>query len=159
MIDAAVSLLEITNTTSEEVRTNKLIFDWLTKFTHQCVATLERIGDEASNAKKQDEAVVAYSTALSLSPSTPNTVLTKWASIILIHDTTDKALSTATKFQVPRFAIYQAICDVLEEDGRVTEAINYFHQMQSELSGGMSTHSERVRWELGGWLQRQHSLS
>ncbi|KAH0826749.1 hypothetical protein J3R83DRAFT_5159 [Lanmaoa asiatica] len=71
--------------------------DWLAKFTHQCVTTLEQVGDEASNAKKQDEALAAYSTALLLSPSTQNTVLTKWANIMLIHDTTNTALSAATK--------------------------------------------------------------
>ncbi|KAH0826747.1 hypothetical protein J3R83DRAFT_5154 [Lanmaoa asiatica] len=157
IIDAAVSLLEITNTISE-IRGNKLIMEWLARFTLQCVTTLERVGDEASNAKKLDEAVAAYSTAILLSPSNPNTVLTKWASIILIHSTMNKALSAATKFQVPRFAIYRTICNVLEEDGRIKEAIDCFRQMRSELSEDTSTNDERVQWELGGWLQQQCSL-
>lgn len=58
---------------------------------------LERVGDEASNAEKQDEAVAAYSTALLLSPSTPNTVLMKWARLILIRRTANEVLNAATK--------------------------------------------------------------
>ena len=62
---------------------------------------LERAGDEASNAGKQDEAVAAYSTALSLSPLTPNTLLMKWASVMLIRDSADEALRDAVKVYFP----------------------------------------------------------
>jgi len=55
------------------------------------------MGDEASNAGKPDEAVVAYSVALSLGLTTPNAVLMKWASIMLIRGPADEALSAATK--------------------------------------------------------------
>ena len=58
---------------------------------------LERDGDEASNTEKQDEAVSAYSTALSLSSSTPHTVLVKWANTILVRGSTNEAWSAAAK--------------------------------------------------------------
>ena len=67
----------------------------------RCIAALERVGDEASHTGKPDEAVVAYSTALSLSSTTPNTVLMKWVSIMLIHGSADEASSAATKVCSP----------------------------------------------------------
>ncbi|KAG8214222.1 hypothetical protein J3R82DRAFT_11018 [Butyriboletus roseoflavus] len=61
--DTAESLLEIANTTKEDLRANKLVIDWLDGMTHQCVTTLERGGEEASNAEKQDEdyCIIAHS--------------------------------------------------------------------------------------------------
>ena len=58
---------------------------------------LEIIGDEASNTKKHDEALAAYSTVLSLDPSTPNNVLIKWANTVSIHGSASEALGIATK--------------------------------------------------------------
>jgi len=58
--------------------------------------TLERVGDEASNAGKRDEAAAAYSTALSLGPLTPNALLMKWAGVIMIRDSVDEALRAAS---------------------------------------------------------------
>ncbi|KAI9571769.1 hypothetical protein HD554DRAFT_1819184 [Boletus coccyginus] len=86
--------------------------------------------------------------ALSHSPSNPNTILTKWASTILIRSSPKEALGAAAKFQLPRFLIYQAICDVLERKGHVEEAIEYFQQMESELAEDKSMHTERAAWEL-----------
>lgn len=67
------------------------------EFTTRCVRTLERIGDEASSAGKQNRALAAYSSALSLSPSIPNAVLTKWTNTFLIGGSADEALSMAAK--------------------------------------------------------------
>ncbi|KAI9570046.1 hypothetical protein HD554DRAFT_2327718, partial [Boletus coccyginus] len=72
---AAECFLEFSDTVHEDVRANKLISDWLSGFTHRCIMALERVGDEASNAGKQDEAVAAYSTALSLDPTIPNPLM------------------------------------------------------------------------------------
>ncbi|KAF8555338.1 hypothetical protein OG21DRAFT_922733 [Imleria badia] len=166
IIDAAESLIEIANAVSEEVRTNKLLMDWLagefryrtseestrslsTDFTHRCISTLELTGDEASNVEKYEEALTAYATALSLSPSTPNAVLIKWARIILIHGTVNEALGITTKFQLPRFGIYQTICDILEGDGHISEAVECFRRMRSELSTDTTIYDERAQWELG----------
>ncbi|KAH0829008.1 hypothetical protein J3R83DRAFT_2460, partial [Lanmaoa asiatica] len=165
IIDAAVSLLEITNTASEEVRDNKLIMDRLTgespqhalwysiqspspEFTNQCISTLELTADEALSAEKQDEAVAAYSTALLLNPSTPNTLLSKWASTALARGSVNEALCAAAKFTLPRFDVYRAICDILEEDGRVTEAIECFRRMQRELGEDTGSCDEQAQWEL-----------
>ena len=112
--DAAESLLAIANTIDENLRANQTIIDWLggefqcrilkdsiqsqsSEFTHRCTTKLENIGDEASNAEKQDEAVSAYSTALSLSPSTPHTVLVKWAGMMLVRSSASEASSAAAK--------------------------------------------------------------
>ena len=48
------------------------------------------------------------------------------------------------------------ICDVLEGDGRVTEAIECFKQMYRELGGDTSIHNERVQWELSECYREQH---
>ena len=55
----------------------------------------------------------------------------------------------SVQFGLPKFDIYRVICGVLEEDGRVTEAIELFQQMQLELGEDMSIHDERAQWELG----------
>ncbi|KAI9457905.1 hypothetical protein HD554DRAFT_2042200 [Boletus coccyginus] len=127
---AAECLLEFTNTVNEDMKANKVIIDWLTDFTHRCFAALERMGDEASNTGKQDEAVAAYSTALSLGPTTPNVVLTKWASIMVIRGSAVEASSAATKH------------------GRLTDAVKCFLQMQSELPEDAGVGNEREEWEL-----------
>jgi len=115
---AAECLFEIANTVGEDVRANKLIMDWLSgefqrhasgqsiqslpsEFTHQCVMTLERVGDEASNAGKRDEADAAYSTALLLGPSTLNAVVMKWADPLLIRGSAGETLKAAAKVCSP----------------------------------------------------------
>ena len=52
------------------------------------------------------------------------------------------------QFRLPRFHIYRVICDVLERDGRITEAIECFQQMQRELREDMSIRNEKEQWEL-----------
>ena len=116
--DAADSLLAIANTIAEDFRDNKSIIDWLTgefqrrtlkesiqsqssEFAHRCATELESIGDKASNIKKDDEAVAAYSTALLLRPSAPNTLLIKWASGMLIRGSAHEAVSAAAKVCSP----------------------------------------------------------
>ncbi|KAI9571793.1 hypothetical protein HD554DRAFT_1824610 [Boletus coccyginus] len=121
--------------------------DWLPEFTHRCVTTLERLGDEASNAGKQDEAVAAYSTALLLGPLTPNTALMKWAGVMLSRGSADEGLRAAVKFNVPRFVVYRVICDILEEDGRLMEAVECFRQLQNALPEDTGVQDERVQWE------------
>ena len=112
--DAAESVLALANTIGEDLRANKTIIDWLasefqhqtlkesiqtrsSEFTRRCATTLERVGDEASNAKKQDEAISAYFAALSLSSLTPHTVLVKWASMTLVRGSANEVLSATAK--------------------------------------------------------------
>ena len=52
------------------------------------------------------------------------------------------------------FIIYRTICEILEEDGRLTEAVEFFQQMQNELREDTDLQDERVQWEHGGWLHR-----
>jgi hypothetical protein len=116
--DAAESLLAIANTVSEDFRVNKAMIEWIagefqrrtlkesiqsqsSEFTHRCTTKLESIGDEASNNKKHDEAVAAYSTALLLGPSAPDTLLIKWASRMLVRGSAHDALSAAAKVCSP----------------------------------------------------------
>ncbi|KAG6379593.1 hypothetical protein JVT61DRAFT_10098 [Boletus reticuloceps] len=145
--DTAKCLLEVTENVSKDLGANQLITNWLAEFTHRFVTMLERVGDEALNTGKHDEALAAYSTILSLIPS--NTVLIKWATTGLILGSANEALSAAVRFKLPEFTIYQAICDILERsDCRIAEAIECFRYIQNKLQCDMSTHGERAQWEL-----------
>ena len=115
---AAECFLKFAHAVHEDVRANKFIIDWLTgefrrralryciqslpsEFTHRCITMLERVGDEASNADKRDEAVAAYS-ALSLGPTVSNALMFKWADMILKRGSAIEASSTAIKVFSPR---------------------------------------------------------
>ncbi|KAG8217950.1 hypothetical protein J3R82DRAFT_6121 [Butyriboletus roseoflavus] len=143
IIEAAICLSEITNTIGNEVRANTLIMNRLSEFKNDCESMLKIIGDEASSAEEEDEAVAAYSAALLLSPSTPNTFLTKWAHKMLTRSSVSEVSSAAAK--LPNFIICQTICDILEEDGRVSEAIKCFLQFQSELGEVTGNHDEKIQ--------------
>ena len=56
------------------------------------------------------------------------------------------------QFKLPGFIIYRAICDILEGNGRVDEAIRCFRSMHTELTTEKSFYNERAQWELGRWL-------
>ncbi|KAN0091542.1 hypothetical protein V8E55_005108 [Tylopilus felleus] len=143
--DAAQSLLAA----SDDVKGNTLIADWLAEFTHRCITALERLGDDASNVGKRDEALAAYFTALSFTSSTPNTVvLTKWVRMMLIRRSGKETLSAASKFKVPKFILYRVICDILGDDGRLLEAFNCFQKMQDELLDNTDGYEGRAQWEL-----------
>ena len=58
------------------------------------------------------------------------------------------------QFKLPRFLVYRVICDVLEGDGRLTQAIGCFRQLQNEAT---STHDGRAQWELGKGNKPRHS--
>lgn len=53
---------------------------------------------------------------------------------------------------LPKFIIYSTICDILERDGRIMEAISCFRDMPHELTGDARTDNERAQWELGKCL-------
>ena len=138
----------------------------MSDFTNRCASTLEVNGDEALKVEKYDEALAAYSTALSLSPSTLRTLLTKWAKLILVIGSANEALDAAAKvpshnvplmdvgflllqFQVPKLLVYRTVCDVLEQDSRLTEAVQCFQIMQNDLTEDTSTY---MVWEVGEWI-------
>ncbi|KAI9571086.1 WD40-repeat-containing domain protein [Boletus coccyginus] len=145
---AVECLVEFANVARGDVGANKFIIDWVAEFTQRCIAALESVGDEALNADKRDEAIAAYSTALSLGPTVPNAVTCKWANMILKRGSALEALSAANKFKVPRFVVYRVICDILEQDSRLAEAVECFLQMQSELPEDAGVRDERAEWEL-----------
>ncbi|KAI9573369.1 hypothetical protein HD554DRAFT_2310612 [Boletus coccyginus] len=145
---AAKCLLVFANTVNEDVRVSEWITDWVTEFSHRCIMALERAGDEASDAGQQDEAAAAYSTGLLLDPTIADGIMIKWADMILRRGSALEASTAATKFMVPRFVVYRVICDILERDGRLTEAIECFRQMQNELPGDAGVQDERAKWEL-----------
>ena len=55
------------------------------------------------------------------------------------------------QYMFPRFTIYCALCDILEREGKITEAIGCFRQMQSDATVGASVRNERAGWELSEW--------
>jgi hypothetical protein len=63
----------------------------------------------------------------------------------------------SVQFKVPRFLAYRVTCDILKGDGRVTQAIECFRQMQNELAEDTSAHDGRAQWELGKGYQLRHS--
>ena len=52
------------------------------------------------------------------------------------------------QYMFPRFTIYCALCDILEREGKITEAIGFFRQMQSDATAGANVCNERAVWEL-----------
>jgi hypothetical protein len=63
-------------------------------------------------------------------------------------DFSQRYLSTP-KFTALRFAIYCALCDHLEMNNRIADAIDCFHQMSSELAEKTITHGEQAKWAVG----------
>jgi len=145
---AAQHLLEIMNTISVDVEHNELIINWLEDFRNQCVSQLRAIGDEASSAGKHIEAFLAYSTILLLASSPPHTVFLGWARMGLRCHSADEVLGGADKFMSSKFHLYRVVCDILEEDGRVTEAIECFQKMKNDLLEETHALDDQPQWEL-----------
>ena len=72
----------------------------MSDFTNRCASMLEVNGDETSKVEKYDEALAAYSTALSLSPSMSRTLLIKWVRSVLVRGSASEALDAAAKVRV-----------------------------------------------------------
>ena len=55
------------------------------------------------------------------------------------------------------FVVYRVVCNILEGDGRLTEAAECFRQLQNALPWNTVMHDlmhdERVQWECGRWLR------
>ena len=51
------------------------------------------------------------------------------------------------KFKVPRFTVYQAICERLETVDHITDAIECFHEMKIELA--QQIQGKEAKWVLG----------
>ena len=66
--------------------------------------------------------------------------------------------SDGPEFTAPRFTIYCALGDHLKMTNRIMDALECFHQMNSELAGETSTHGEKAKWAIGECL-RSHPCS
>ena len=60
-------------------------------------------------------------------------------------------LTLGSEFTTTKFAAYHAICERLEVIGRITDAAECFHRMESEL--GPERHDEQAKWTAGEWLR------
>ena len=52
------------------------------------------------------------------------------------------------QFELPKFYIHRTICNVLEEDDDVAQAIEYFQEAQAEIATHENIRSLQARWEL-----------
>jgi hypothetical protein len=53
------------------------------------------------------------------------------------------------QFKLPRFRVYQVVCDVFEGENRLAEAMECFRKAQSEMLEDTLTLNDRSQWELG----------
>ncbi|KAI9571578.1 hypothetical protein HD554DRAFT_2036523 [Boletus coccyginus] len=144
---AAECLLEFANTVNDDVRANKLTIDWLAEFKHRCSLALERVGDEVSDTGNLDAAIAAYSIVLSLGPSIPNAVLVKWTKLMLSRGFNCCKGILSVTVQRWMVTLFRFSSRFREQEGRVTEALKCFQQMQNELAEDAGD-DERLEWEL-----------
>jgi hypothetical protein len=71
----------------------------------------------------------------------------KWAKVVLTKGSWKNALTTASGFKVPRFTVYQTICERLETVNHITDAIECFHEMANELAQQME--GKEAKWVFG----------
>ncbi|KAN0087823.1 hypothetical protein V8E55_006444 [Tylopilus felleus] len=80
--------------------------------------------------------------------STRHTMLTlllrDWVKAKLTRVSWKDALVSAIGFELPRVAVYQTICECLKMNDRITDAVECFHQMISEL--GEANLKEHMEW-------------
>ena len=55
------------------------------------------------------------------------------------------------QFKRPRFTIYRALCEILEGNDRITEAIGCFRRMLSDPTANEGVCDEREEWQLSKW--------
>ena len=65
----------------------------------------------------------------------------------------------SVQFKLPSFLVYRVVCDILEGEDRLTQAIECFRQMQNELAEDTGAHDGRAQWELGKGPQPRLSWS
>ena len=77
-------------------QTLKVVHPLVSVFEQRCVIALETIGDKASKVDNRDEALRAYSIALSLGPPSPNHLLFKWVGLMLLLGSPKETLDAAS---------------------------------------------------------------
>ena len=103
-----------------------------------------------------------------LSSPTPTPLLREWAKATLARGSWKDALVAATgvsiffpsgtlcgidtdglQFTLLRVTIYRVVCEHLEKMDRVTDAVECYHHMTTELGGKMNLRGEHWKWILG----------
>ncbi|KAF8548747.1 hypothetical protein OG21DRAFT_1515960 [Imleria badia] len=75
-------------------------------------------------------------------------VLLEWTKVNLKSGLWKDALSAARDFKVPRLVIYRILCEGLEKDDEIMDAIDCLHRMTSELMEETMTQGEHADWVL-----------
>ena len=124
ILDAAGILIKITNALGQLAGANEFIVHWITSefqrrkleryfnfiarvYSSMCIGPGNN-GRQGIGRREFDEAVSAYSTALSLSHSSLLMVLNKWARIILLRSSGIEAWGAAAEVRLPSWRLSQA---------------------------------------------------
>ncbi|KAF8548319.1 hypothetical protein OG21DRAFT_1489483 [Imleria badia] len=86
----------------------------------------------------------------------PTPLLREWPTAKLTRDSWKDVLASAVN-AIPRATIYRAICERLETIHRITDAVECFRQMTSELGREVNLDGEHQQWVLGGWARTAHT--
>ncbi|KAF8554548.1 protein prenylyltransferase, partial [Imleria badia] len=88
---------------------------------------------------------------ISQDPSSPfghENILMEWAKANLKNGLWKDALSASRDFKVPRLVTYRILCEGLEIGEGITDAIECYHQMASELTEEIITQDAQAEWVL-----------
>ncbi|KAF8120549.1 hypothetical protein EV363DRAFT_1370564 [Boletus edulis] len=96
-------------------------WDLSADFTQQCLSSLKNAGLAASDAFQHGDPPILHA---NFNLQTPIPLLREWAK--------------ATLFVVPRFTTYVTLCERLETIERITDAVECFYDMTSELGGDVN---------------------
>ena len=138
-------------------------------FTRLCLSAPGSDGGGASEAAQHDNALAPHAT---LSSPTPTPLLREWAKAALTRRSWRNALIAATsvsvsfypgtprgienlmvlQFTLPKVTIYRVICERLEAIDRVTDGIECFLEMMSELGGEVYMSGPMTEWVSGEFV-------
>jgi hypothetical protein len=71
---------------------------------------------------------------------------------IIFYSGAPHRIDTGLQFTLPRVTIYRAICERLQAIDRVTDAIECFHEMMSELEGEVYMSGPATAWVSGEFM-------
>jgi tetratricopeptide (TPR) repeat protein len=130
MTDAVECFHEMTNDLGEEVYASGPTSEWVCDFMQRQLSTPRR--DQAESSTRH---------------TTLTILLRDWVKAKLTRVSWKDALVSAIGFELPRVAVYQTICECLKMNDHITDAVECFHQMISEL--GEANLEEHMEWARG----------
>ncbi|KAF8557067.1 TPR-like protein [Imleria badia] len=139
--EAGKSLLDIVDTINKDVYTSGPIITWGSGMLCYAIASL-CVRSFATDFLQR----YLSNLQCNVDITTPTPLLRGWAKLKLTGSSWEDALVIALNFTAPRFTIYRALCDHLEMTNRMTEAIECYYQMGSELVGQTNAGGERAKW-------------